>query len=276
MNLPYRQQVRQLRGNLDWSWEQPNPNPRIWVRRPPDELPPVSWGGGHGREDLVQDRLHAQNRTWSDDSSSSFYSLSDHDSGGEVDLGEEGLLELLEQAEAPVPIEPVHRGLRGRTLFPPGSRLGRGHGPFQPRPTRGADWWVTPSVPLYTSVYDRPRSTAWWDSVTARQPMTFRSVPAREDRGPDPRGDRTVGTNSPRETAGGNTDRTHNQVGPVSPPSRAPGCLLGLSRTRLCHSTQEAEASCRPRPAPVWEEDDLVVTRGPGAPLLFRLQHTSW
>ena len=95
MNLQYRQQVRQLRGDRDWSWEQPNPNPRVWVRRPVDELPPVSWSGGHGREDLVQDRLHAQNRTWSDDSS--FYSLSDHDSGGEVNLGEEGLLELLEQ-----------------------------------------------------------------------------------------------------------------------------------------------------------------------------------
>ena len=274
MNLPYRQQVRQLRGNVDWSWEQPGP--RIWVRRPPDQLPPISWGGGHGREDLVQDRLHAQNLTWSDDSSSSFYTLSDHDSGSELDLGEEGLLELLEQGEAPVPIEPVPRGPRGRPLFTPGSRPGRGRGPLQPRLTRRADWWRAPPIPLYTSVYERPRSTAWWNSLTAGQPMTFRSAPAREDRGPDQGGDRTVGTNSPGEAAGGNTGRTHNQVGPVSPPSRAPGCLLGLSRTRLCHSAQEAEASCRPRPAPVWEEDDLVVTRGPGAPLVFRLQHTSW
>ena len=199
MNLQYRQYVRQLRGDRDWSWEQPNPNPRVWLRRPVGELPPVSWGGGHDREDLVQDRLHAQNRTWSDDSSfytasnegshHSFISLSDDDSG-EVDLGEEGLLELLERAEAPVPVESVHRGLRGWASFPPGSRLGQERGPFQPHPTRRSDWWGAPSVPLYTSVYNRPRSTAWWDSVITRQPMILRSIPVREDREPDPRVDR--------------------------------------------------------------------------------------
>ena len=285
MNLQYHQYVRQLRGNRDRNWRQPNPHPRVWFRGPVGELPPVSWGGGHDREDLVQDRLHAQNRTWSDDSSfytassegshHSFISLSDDD-GGEVDLGEESLLELLEHAEAPEPVEPVHRGPRGRASFPPGSRLGRGRGPTQPRPTRRSDWWGAPSVPLYTSVYTRPRSTAWWDSLATRQPMILRSIPVREDREPDLRVDRTVGTSSPLETAGDNTDRVHSTGCPVSTTSRAPGCQLGSNRTRPCHSVQEAEARCRPRPVPVWEEEDLVVTEGPRAPLLFWLQHSRW
>ena len=273
MNLPYRQQVRQSRGDVDWSWEQPGP--RLWIRRPPDQLPPISWGGPHGHEGLVQDRLHAQNLTWSD-SSSSFYSLSDHDSGSDVDLGEDGLLERLERGEASVPIEPVPRGPRGRSLFTPESRPEQWRGPLQPQLPRRSGWWTAPPIPLYASMYERPRYAAWGNSVTAGQPTTVRSVPAIGDRGPDHGGDRTVGANSLGEAAGENTGRTHTPVGPASPPSRGPRCLLGLGRSRLRCPEPGAGASCQPRPAPVWEEDDLVITRGPGAPLVFRLQHTSW
>ena len=238
----------------------------------------MSWGGGHDREDLVQDRLHAQNRTWSDDSSfytassegshHSFISLSDDDDR-EVNIGEESLLELLEHAEAPEPVEPVHREPRGRASFPPGSRLSRGRGPTQPRPKRRSDWWSSPSVPLYTSVYTRPRSTAWWSSLATRQPMILRSIPVRGVCEPDLRVDRTVGGSSPLEEAGGNTDRDQRTGRPGSTTTRAPGCQLGPSRTRPCHSVQEAEARCLPRPVPVYEEEDLVVLEGPHAPLLF-------
>ena len=76
--------------------------------------------------------------------------------------------------------------------------------------------------------------------------MILRSVPVREDREPDPRGDRTVGTSSPRETAGGNTDRVHNKVGPVSPPSRGPGCLLGQNQTLPLDTRSRSSLSTSP------------------------------
>ena len=134
MNLQYQQYVRQLRRNIGGSnWRQSISHPRVWFGEPAlGELPPVSWGGGHDREDLMQDRLHAQNRTWSDDSSfytvssegshHSFISLSDDDDREVNDRGEESLLELLEHTEAPEPVEPFHREPRGWASFPPGSR----------------------------------------------------------------------------------------------------------------------------------------------------------
>ena len=263
----------------------------------------MSWGGGHNREDLVQDRLHAHNRTWTDDSSfytvssegshHSFISLSDDDDGEVSDRGEESLLGLLEHTEALQgvlePVEPFHREPRGRASFPPGSRRSRGRGPTQPRPTRRSDWWSSPQVPLYSSVYTRPTSTAWWSSLATRQPMglyqrnspalpapVFRSIPVRGVREPDLRVDRTAGDSSLLEAAVGNTDRDHRTGCSRSTTARAPGCQLGSSKTRPCHSIQEAEVRCLPRPVPVYEEEDLVVSEGPRAPLRFRLPHYRW
>ena len=174
MSLPYRQQVRQSRGEVDWSWEQPGP--RLWTRRPPDQLPPISWRGPHLHEGLVQDRLHAQNLMWSDNSDS-FYTLSDHDNGSDIDPGD-GLLERLERGEVPVPRELDPRGLQGPSPFTPGARPRQWRGQLQTHLPRRSGWWTAPSIPLYASSYERPRSAAWGNPlpVTTGQPTIARGV----------------------------------------------------------------------------------------------------
>ena len=275
MSLPYRQQVRQSREGWDWSWEQPGP--RLWTRRPPDQLPPISWGSPLLRKGLVQDRLHAQNLTWSDDSDSSFFTLSDHDNSSEVDPGD-GLLERLERGEVPVPRELDSRGLQGSSPFIPGTLPRQWHGQLQTHLPRRSGWWTAPQIPLYASVYDRPRYAAWGTPVpvTTGQQTLARSVPSLGDQGADRGGDGTSGVSPTGGTAGEDTRRVHTSGGPASPRSRGPRCWRALSRPGLCPPGSGAGVTCQPRPPPVWEEDDLVITRGPGAPLVFRLQHTSW
>ena len=312
MNLQYQQYqrspqyIRQLRGSVGSrnSWRQSTFSPRAWVGESVlGELPPISWGGGHNREDLVQDGFHAHNRTWTDDSlfymvssegsHHSFISLSDDDDGEVSDRGEESLLGLLEHTGALrdvlEPVEPFHREPRGRASFPPGSRRSRGRGPSQPRPRRSA-WWNSPQVPVYPSIYTSPTSTAWWSSMATRQPMGLyqhnlpalpapvfrRSIPVRGVCEPDIGVDRTAGDSPLLTAAVGDTDRDHRTGSSSITTARSPGCQLGSSKRRPCHSIQEAEARCLPRPVPVYEEEDLVVPEGPRAPLRFRLPHHRW
>ena len=119
----------------------------------PSILPPISWGGEFGREDLSEDSWHSLNRTWQSDGES-FHTLSSgdsyrsllslfSDSEESVSEPEDRLLELLEEAEvirdSLGTLETSPGVPRGRASIPPGSRgLGtagwttRGRGSFQP------------------------------------------------------------------------------------------------------------------------------------------------
>ena len=119
----------------------------------PSILPPISWGGEFGREDLSEDSWHSLNRTWQSDRES-FHTLSSgdsyrsllslfSDSEESVDEPEDRLLELLEEAEgirdSLGTLETSAGVPRGRTSVQPSSRgLGtagwapRGRGLFQP------------------------------------------------------------------------------------------------------------------------------------------------
>ena len=268
------------------------------------ELPPISWGGGHNREDLVQDGFHAHNRTWTDDSSfytvssegshHSFISLSDDDDGEVSDRGEESLLGLLEHTGALrdilEPVEPFHREPRGQASFPPGSRRSRGRGPSQPRSTKVSlvELATSPCLPLYLHephVHGMVEFHGYNDSQWVCTSITYlhfpapvfrRSIPVRGVREPDIGVDRTAGDSPLLEAAVGDTDRDHRTGCSSITTARSPGCQLGSSKRRPCHSIQEAEARCLPRPVPVYEEEDLVVPEGPRAPLRFRLPHHRW
>ena len=212
MSLPYRPPVRQPREAVHWSWE--TPGPRLWTRRSPHQLPPISWGSPLRREGLVQDRLHAQNLTWADDSDSSFYLISDLDSSIEIDPVD-GLLERLERGEVTVPGELESGGLQGPSPVIPGAlhRQWRGH--LQSHLPRRSKWWSAPQIPLYTSLYDRPRYTAWGTPVTGAtgQQTIARVVPYVGDQGADQGGDGTSGVSPARAAAGQDTGQVHTTRG---------------------------------------------------------------
>ena len=129
MSLTYRQSVKPPREAGDWSWEQ---GPRLWTRRSPHQLPPISGGSPRLREGLVQDRLHAQNLTWVDDSDSSFYSMSDLDSSIEIDPAD-GLLDRLERGEVSVPGDLGSRGSQRPSPVIPSTLPRRWSGHLQPQ-----------------------------------------------------------------------------------------------------------------------------------------------
>ena len=165
MNLTYSQSVQPPRPARDWSWER---GPDLWTRRSPLELPPISWGSPQIVGGLVQDRLHSQNQTWANrinDSDSSYYSISDLDSSIEIDPSG-SLLDHLDRGVVPVPVhvpeDPGSREPQGRPPVIPGtlSTLPKQwNTPRQPRLARRSDWWLLPQVPLYRSLYERPRYT---------------------------------------------------------------------------------------------------------------------
>ena len=271
MNPTYRQSVQPPRQALDWSWER---GPRLWTRRSPLELPPISWGSLQ----LIQDRLHAQNQNRDDDSDSSFYSISDLESSIEIDLAD-SLLDHLERGAVPVPEDLGSREPQGLPPVIPGTLSRQWSTPRQPRLVR-SDWWLPPQVPLYRSVYDRPRYTTSWGTpvsgATGFQVIT-RVPPAVGDQEADRVSDGTRGGSSlPGVPVQEDTGQALSTRGSTRPRSGGPGCLQPISRTALCPPTSRTRPTCQPRPQPVWEDEDLVVTRPLGEPLVFRFKHTTW
>ena len=228
--------------------------------------------------------MHSQNQTWVNrvnDSDSSFYSISDLDSSIEIDPTD-GLLDRLERGVVPVHV-PEDLGSREPQGLPSVSSgtLARQWGtPRQPRPARRSDWWLPPQVPLYGSLYDRPRYTTVWSTpvsgATGFQVIT-RVPPAVGDQDADRVADGTRGASSlPGVPVQEDTGQALTTRGSTRPRSGGPGCLQPISRTGPCPPTSRTRITCQPRPQPVWEDEDLVVTRPLGEPLVFRFKHTTW
>ena len=152
--------------------------------------------------------------------------------------------------------------------------------PRQPRLARRSDWWLPPQVPLYESLYERPRYTTSWGTpvsgATGFQVIT-RVPTAVGDQEVDRVSDGThVVSSLPEVPVQEDTSQALATRGPTRPRSRGSGCLQPISQTALCPPTSRTRPTCQPRPRPVWEDEDLVVTRPMGEPLVFRVQHTTW
>ena len=283
MNPSYQQSVRPPRPARDWSWER---GANLWNSRDPLELPPISWGSPRLVRGLVQDRLHQQNQTWvnrAEDSDSSFYSISDLESSIEIEPAG-NLLDRLERGIVPVhvPGDLGSREPRTRPTASPGAAARQGSTPRQPRTARRSDWWLPPQVPLYGSLYERPRYTTVWSSTpvsgaTGLSVIT-RVPPAEGDPAAGRVGDGTRGASSlPGLGVPGQEDAGQLLVTREStiPRSRGPGCLHSISHTG-CPPTSRTRITCQPIPQTVWEDEDLVVTRPSGEPLVFRLKQAVW
>ena len=171
---------RPPRASRDWSWE-----PSHWESRDPLALPPISWGSPRLVRGLVQDRLHQQNSTWTNGSTglnSSFYSLTDLENSAELEPSV-NLPGHLESVVVPVhaPSDPESREHHPRPAASPRPVVRQGSTSRPSRSTRRGDWWSYPSVPLYSSVYDRPQhtSTLWGDTRTPVSGATGLSVITR-------------------------------------------------------------------------------------------------
>ena len=164
---------RPPRGSRDWSWE-----PEIDIGRVETHWPCLPYLGGVPRlvPGLVQDRLHQQNSTWTNGPtslSSSFYSLNDLENSAELDpsVNRPG---HWERVSVPIhaPSDPESRGHHPRPAASPRPVVRQGSASRPSRPTRRGDWWSYPSVPLHSSVYDRPPQYTSTTRGEARTPVS--------------------------------------------------------------------------------------------------------
>ena len=266
---------RPPRVSCDFSWERREE--RQWERRDPLALPPISWGTPRLVRGLVHDRLNQQNGTWSNGPatlSSSFYSLADLESSAELDPA----------VDPPGPELLVHHP---RPVLGPRPLVRRGTTSRPSRSTSRGDWWSYPSVPLYTSVYDRPQRTSrlWSDlrtpvsggtglTITSRSPPVA-EVPAV---GYTDDGARRAGSPLNLGVPGQeDTSQVHDITEPHDARTPRAGCLrlhqLGLPK---CPPSTRTRPTCQPREETVWQEEDLVLTRPSGETLVFRLKQGTW
>ena len=265
---------RPPRVSRDFSWERREE--RRWERRDPLALPPISWGTPRLVRGLVHDRLNQQNGTWTNGPatlSSSFYSLADLESSA---------AELDPSVNPPGAEPPVHRP-RPAVSTRPIVRQGTTSRPS--RSTRRGDWFGFPSVPLYSSVYDRPQqsSTLWTDIRTPVSGGTGLTVTSRSPRtagvtagGHVDEGARVAGSlpslGAPVQE---DTGQLHDTTEPHDARTPGTGCPHFIASPKCPRSTK-TRLTCQPRLETVWQEEDLVWTRPSGETLVFRLNQGTW
>ena len=265
---------RPPRVSRDFSWERREE--RRWERRDPLALPPISWGTPRLVRGSVYDRLNQQNGTWTSGPGtrgSSFYSLADlENSAVESDL----------PANSPGREPLVHRPSPAVSARP----VVRQGAPSRPsRPTRRGYWWESPSVPLYTSIYDQPQqsSTLWTDIRTPVSGGTGLTVTSRSPRTAGVTagvhvddGARVAGSLfSLEDPAQEDTDQLHDTTEPHNARTPGTGCTHAVASAGCPRSTK-TRFTCRPRLETVWREEDLSWTGSSGRTLVFRLNHGTW
>ena len=238
---------------------------------------------------LVQDRLHQQNSTWTNGSTglnSSFYSLTDLENSAELEPSV-NLPGHLESVIVPVhaPSDPESREHHPRPAASPRPVVRQGSTSRPSRSTRRGDWWSYPSVPLYSSVYDRPQhtSTIWGDTRTPVSGATGLSVitrapPTAEVPAVGYVDDGARGASSLLGPGVPGQEDTGQLLDTKEPPSaRTPGsgCLHSIGLPK-CPPSTRTRPTCQPRLETVWQEEDLVWTRPSGDTLVFRLNQGIW
>ena len=278
---------RPPRGSRDWSWERSS---RYWETRDPLALPPISWGSPRLVTGLVQDRLHQQNSTWTNGPtglSSSFYSLNDLENSAELEPSV-NLPGHLESVIVPIhaPSDPESREHHPRPAASPRPVVRQGSTSRPSRPTRRGDWWSYPSVPLYSSVYDRPQhtSTTWGEARTPVSGATGLSVITRAPSTAEVPAvgyvdDGARGAGSLINPGVPGQEDTGQLLDTKEPPSArtagSGGCLHSIGLPKCPPSTRR-RPTCQPRLETIWQEEDLVWTGSSGDTLVFRLNQGTW